>query len=260
VADTAINIRLVGSDEDASLVQFGDFNAFCGKLTKCLRRSEAVVTHEAGRLRFRIAGLHSSSAAMKLEPIRPKKGPDRRVEIVRLFKETVSHLQAGVPVDPRWTGEDLKEFRGLFTSLKNTKEVWIEGVQVTAQYLANVDNILGSSISSKGSVSGFLEALNVHTSNRFVLYPPILDSRVICYFPESMFEQVRAAIKRNVTVTGLLFYQPDRPFPEKVQVEALEVHPPDSELPTLDQLRGVFGGCTGGKSAVEFVRGIRDKQ
>ncbi len=34
----------------------------------------------------------------------------------------------------------------------------------------------------------------------------------------------------------------------------------DDELPTLGQLRGAFSGCTEGKTAVEFVRAIRDGQ
>lgn len=255
-----IKVRLVGSDEDNGAVRFEDLRIFCDKMAICLRRSETVVAKRSGRIRYRVVELHAGSAAMTLEAIRPKNGADRRAEVVEFFKSTVADLQAGTSVDPRLTPDDLRGFRDLLGRLKRTKEVWIGEGQLTSQYLANIDKILRSSIRSEGAVSGLLEKLNVHNRNEFVLFPPVLGAQVACTFPEELFEHVRAAIKRNVTVSGTLFYHPNKPFPELVHVRELEIHPPDEELPKLGELRGLFAGCTNGLSAVEFVRALRDEQ
>ncbi|MBI3465124.1 MAG: hypothetical protein HY000_19015 [Planctomycetes bacterium] len=237
-----------------------EFLLFGHKMSGCLRRAEAVVTGERQQIRYRIAGLETGSAGMTVEAIAPKKGPDRRMEVVGLFKKTVADLQAGAFTDPRWTLDDLRGFRELIAPLKRTKQVWVDGQQLTSQYIANIDKILGSSVGAEGFVSGRLERLNVHNRNEFVLYPPIIGASIVCHFPDELFERVRDAIKRSVTVCGTLFYVPDKPFPDRVHVRALEIHPPDDELPKLRELRGSFRGCTDGLSSVEFVRSTRDEQ
>ncbi len=260
VSTPAITVRLVGSDEDNGNVRFNDFRMFCDRIADCLRRAEAIVTNQAGRIRYRVVALQAGSAMMTLEAVAPKKGKDRRAEVVAFFRKTVGDLQVGTAVDARLTPDDLERFRDLRATLRKTKEVWIEDGQLTSQYLANIERLLGSSIASEGFVTGFLERLNVHNRNEFVLYPPIAGAYVVCHFPSEMFEQVRAAIKRNVTVSGRLFYHPEKRFPEKVHVLTLEIHPPDEQLPKLRDLRGLLQGCTNGVTVVEFIRAIRDEQ
>jgi hypothetical protein len=75
-----------------------------------------------------------------------------------------------------------------------------------------------------------------------------------------MLGQVREAIKRNVTVWGKLDFEPENPFPHRVAVTRMELHPPDSELPTLAELKGMAPGCAGGLTSVDFVRALRDEQ
>ena len=118
--------------------------------------------------------------------------------------------------------------------------------------------LVGPTLWSEGSVTGVVERLNVHDKNEFYLYPPLREA-VVCTFPEDMFEQVRAAIKRNVTVNGTLSYASDNAFPTKVRVKSLEVHPPNDQLPTMRDLSGSFKDAFGGKTAVEFLRTIRDE-
>lgn len=261
--DVKLSMRLVGPDEEGGAVRFDDFRIFCDKIADCLKRSEIAVTHQAGKIRYRIVDLHGGSAALTIEPIAPtgKRTRDRRAEVVSFFKRNVASLEVSTNYDPRLTPDDLLGFRDLVAHLRRTKEVWIEGVgRVTSQYVANIDKILGTPIRSEGSVSGFLEGLNVHQKNEFILYPPIPGYRIACAFPEEMFELVRAALKRNVTVTGTLSHHPDSPFPSRVQVKQMEVHPANSELPSLRELKGMLRGCTNGKRAVEFVRALRDEE
>jgi hypothetical protein len=259
VADTTVGVKLVGLDADGGSVQFDDFRHFCNTLNSCLRKCETAVTSERERIRYRITGLADGSARLKLQPMRPKNGQDRRREVVNLFKRTVADIQAGRRPDPRLGTSALKDFKELYSGPKRTKEVWIEGEQLTSHYAANIDDLLRPILASEGTVTGILERLNVHNKNEFVLYPAI-GNPVACVFPDELFEQIRLAVKRNVTVYGTVSYPPDGAHAEKVQVKELEFHPPDSELPTLGQLRGAFRGCTEGKTATEFVRAIRDEQ
>ena len=198
---------------------------------------------------------------MMLEALAPKsrKTRDRRAEVLAFFKKTVSDLQIGTKIDPRVTLDDLVVFRQLVAPLKRTKEVWVDTSQITSQYIANIDKLLATPLVTQGSVSGFVHGLNVHNRNEFMLYPPLPGYRIVCSFPEEMFELVRAAIKKNVTVTGALYHHPDRPFPDRVKVHDIEVHPPDNELPKLRELRGILRGSTGGLRAVDFVRKLRDE-
>lgn len=259
MADPTISARLVGADEDGGHVQYDDFLRFCGMMGVCLRRVESAVTGQDARIHYRIVGLRDSSAGIELAPIRLKKGTDYREAVQSLFLGTVMAIQTGGAIDPRLTPDVLECFRKLYKAPQKTKEMWIGGKQITSRYLANIEEILKPSLSSEGSVTGVLERLNVHDKNEFVLYPPIWGA-IVCTFPEGLFEQVRSAIKRNVTVYGTLLYPPDKPYPAKVQVKSMEVHPPDDALSTLRELRGAFRDGLGGKSAVEFVRAIRDEQ
>jgi hypothetical protein len=259
VADPVINARLVGPDEDGGRVHFDDFCRFCDKMNLCLRRAEMVVTSQSSRIHYRIDRLQDGSAAFDLAPLRPRKGPDYRAAVVVFFNSTVVAFQRGEPADERLGMEGLREFRSLYSDMKRTKEIWIAGERITSQYLANIDQKLRPAFTSEGFVTGVLERLNVHDKNEFILFPPEWGA-VTCVFPEDLFEQVRAAIKRNVTVSGTLAYPPDKPHPVKVHVKEMEVHPPDKDLPTLRQLRGLFRGGTGGKTALEFLKSIRDEQ
>src|SRR6266852_5666998 len=99
MSETQIQMRLVGSDEDNGVVQFDDFRLFCDKVSDCLRRAEAAVTSETVHIRYRLTDLRGGSAAMTLEAVAPKKGPDHRTEIVGLFKRTVSDLEVGTSFD-----------------------------------------------------------------------------------------------------------------------------------------------------------------
>ena len=200
------------------------------------------------------------SACVTLEPIPPKRGPDRTAEVVETFRTTLGNLQAGRPVDPRLSFDDLSAYRELVAPLeRRAKGVWLDGVSLTTEFAANIDRIIGNTLASEGFVTGRLERINIHNRHEFGLYPPLGAARVTCRFEEPLLPQVQAALGRNVRVAGRLSFRPERAFPEHVLVKSIEVLPADSELPTLAELRGSAPGCTGGLSSVEFVRMIRSE-
>lgn len=251
-----MTVKLLGAPDDDGAVQFGDFREFCDNLSACLRRVEFVALGH--KLRYRIAELRSGSAELTLAPIAGANGGGEVV--FALFGDTVKALQLGQPVDRRFDGDDLQAFRKLGEPLtKRARAVWLAGTSVTTQFIANIDRIIGAAIPSEGSVKGSLERLNLHNRNEFVLYTPIGGHSVICSFPDEQFDRVREAIRRNVTVSGTLYFYPDTPYPHRVHVRDIEIHPPDDQLPTLKQLAGAWPDATGSLSAVDFLRARRDE-
>jgi hypothetical protein len=246
-----------GSDKDGGAVLFKDFRQFLDNVAVCLRRVQRRTG--SGRIRYRIADLKSGSAVVKLEAVSPAKSPTAAREVYDTFSRTVSALAKGTRPDPRLRPDDLKPFRKLAEPvLKGEKKIVVAGTTLTTRYVAHIDDILGGWIPSKGTVKGRVEQLNVHERHEFTLFPPIEGYSIRCVFPEPLLETVRKSIKRNVTVYGALSFRKDNPYPARVRVNFIEIHPPDDELPTLASLKGMMPGATDGKTPVEFVKALRD--
>jgi hypothetical protein len=256
----SLPVKLSGADSLGGSVLFADFREFCEALTSCLRVVENVVSRKS-KIRYLISDMRTGSPlTMTLAPLPPRKGQDVREEVLGLFVETVGGLEEGGVIDPRFTKEDLRTFRRLAEPLgRRLAGVEIASRRITTNFLANVDVLIGASIPSEGSVSGRLERLNLHEKKEFALYPPIEGFVVVCVFPDELTDKVIAAINRTVTVHGRLIFRPDSPFPERVQVRSLEIHPSDDELPRLSELRGLLRGGIGNQTAVEFLNTIRDE-
>lgn len=109
-----------------------------------------------------------------------------------------------------------------------------------------------------GSVSGMVEQLDVHGKHTFVLYPPVPGIEITCRFHKKDFEKVHAAVKKHVTVYGLLTYGLGQSFPVAVRVDAIEQEPDDSELPSLIDMEGMLDGEGIGESN-SVIRSLRDE-
>lgn len=113
-------------------------------------------------------------------------------------------------------------------------------------------------IKSIGSVSGRVEALNIHKKRVFYVYPVSGPTRVACRFPKDMFDQVQAAIGRYVTVHGEIDYDDTGTFPALVAVDRIETH--EGERPRLRDLFGAVPNLTGGMESAAYIRAIRDAE
>lgn len=256
---TKVTVKLLGSDDAEGAVFLSDFRHFCDGLEACLKRAEKLATGKTGRLAYRITELATGSAQITLEAVRRGKGRDVRRPVLRLFRKTVTAIQRGKRLDPLVGPDDVALFKQLASPLNGqTKALFIDEAEITPQFTANADAVLRAALEQDGSVTGMLEKINVHERCQFVLYPPIPGHAITCVFPAAMLPQVREAIKRNVTVRGSMDYYAAQPFPRLVRVTSLEIHPCDDKLPLLADLRGMAPGCTGGLSAVDFVRSLHD--
>lgn len=255
-----LTVTLVGSDANGGAVLFGDFREFCDDLSNCLGRAEQIITGHR-KMRHLIVGLKDGSATMELEPLAPPEHPDWGHDVYSFFGETVAKLESGEKVDTRYNGDDLTMLRRLAEPLtKREKRVIIGQTEITKKFIATVDGILGMALEAEGEVSGQLETLNVHNKHEAILYPPIEGYKVVCSFPESLYEKMHAAMRRNVTVHGKLSFIGDSPYPSRVRVNDVQSHEDDSQLPKLADLRGAWKGCTGGLPVLDFLKVLRGQE
>ena len=256
-----ITVSIVGPAETHGMVRFDDFFRFCESVYKCLRLSEQLVSGKPPAIEYRIADLKYGSATVKIEAVHKKSKRDPREKAMNYFRKTVANLQRG-KVDPRIRPEDLGTFRELADPLKrHAKRVVIGRISITNQFESTIGKLLDESISSEGSVVGALDRLNVHDDrNEFVIYPQDETAPITCLFPDTLLDSVRRGVKRNVTVTGTQYYRPGSALPYRIHAEGIEIHPKDSELPSLHAVRALGKWDTGGLTAIEFLRGIRNEK
>lgn len=72
-------------------------------------------------------------------------------------------------------------------------------------------------------------------------------------------EALQAAIGTKVTLTGVKFVRPDQYFPDRIEATAIDEIPVSSDRVRLSDLRGTWPNATGGLTAEEFVRKLRDE-
>jgi hypothetical protein len=115
-----------------------------------------------------------------------------------------------------------------------------EPIPLSSRLLANVEAVLAPEVQSIGTIEGKLEGLIVHGKSRFLIFDPLTGRQVTCYFGERIaYDTVLRVFGKRLAVTGLIR---SRRSGERVdiQVTRLEVLPPDEELPSAEDVRGIL--------------------
>ncbi len=107
-----------------------------------------------------------------------------------------------------------------------------------------------------GSVSGSVEALNIHNQMAFYVYPAS-GPRVKCVFSDDHLDRVRDAIGCHVTVHGTIDYDTAGMFPVVLAVKTIDVHPEAEQLKLRDFL-GSMPNLTDGVDSAALIRAQRD--
>ena len=132
-------------------------------------------------------------------------------------------------------------------------------IAITDEIVSAIEEAVSGEFKNEGSMSGLLEAINIHDStNKFTIYPLAGAKKIVCHFSSDKMQEAIDAINQHVCVQGSFKYRSKALFPHEVEVKEIEVLPPDSELPSLSSLRGLAPNATGDKDSVAFVREIRD--
>ena len=115
-----------------------------------------------------------------------------------------------------------------------------EPTSLTAQLIANVDSVLGQFVTSRGTIEGWLEAVNVHDVRYFSVYDALTGQRVRCNFGTRISaEDVGRAMERRVAVFGEIKYRPDGSIVD-MKAESLEIFSRPTDLPSAEDVRGIL--------------------
>jgi hypothetical protein len=257
-----IVFRLDGSRKDNGLVLAQDFVTFLENALGVLRRLERRQTGETRRtfVSYRIVDLEIGSALVELEAEAPE-AVDVGFVFSRFAEAVVAYRDgnlASFDFDPR-TAESFENMMAPLNRSVRAIHVGVGGldIEVVADEGRSLRLTREVENATVGSISGFVDAVNVHSEPVFYLYPTV-GPRVKCKFDRGILNDVRASLKRYTTAFGLLGYVEGNPYPVDIIVERVEVNPPAENLPTLRSMWGIAPELTGGLDSVSFVRQMRD--
>lgn len=258
-----VTFRFRGRPEDEGFIRVGEFARFLEDVLKALHRVEGDVAPRSGTI-YRLRRLETGSAVIEVEAVPRRNRLDRSRVVVGTFVAGLRALQTGAPVPEALHPSTLAAFGKLVEPLRTGArlEVLAEGApfELSPALAERIAQLAAHDFAATGSVTGAVDALNVHEDLVFFLYPGVLPGKVACYFSRELLDEVRQAVKRHVTVVGRLLYQRGSALPHRVDVDELHIHPPEEELPAGVSLAGIAPHLTGGLESTDFVRRLRDAE
>ncbi len=260
-----ITIQLFGDAADKGDVRLSDFIEQLKNVKRALRETELSISKGLEpQLDYRIVDLHHSTSTVTMEPvpIAVPPPPELAPQVIshfagelRLIKKEKRLLSE--PELPRLVAYQDLGATGNSHVQKMKISVGRTLVTIDKAFKRNLHEIVGPDEYAEGSIAGMLEALNFHNTNKFTLYPPIGPRRVTGTFGTHLRPEIKQAIGTFVTVFGKLRYKAWSPYPHGVVAEMLDIHEPNSELPTLTEMRGSFSGAMGTMNSAQFVDHLR---
>jgi hypothetical protein len=117
-----------------------------------------------------------------------------------------------------------------------------------------------STYTEYGSLEGVLQELSVsHGRDRLVIVEKLTGEKTPCYLRNpSLDAELRKAWKKRVVVTGEIVVKRETKKPVKIKVDEIRILRERSELPQIEDLRGI--DITGGVESSEYIRTLRDDE
>lgn len=259
-----VGLTIEGLHEEGSRVRLPVLVNELQYLSGLLGRLDRHVSGGVAASTFRVVALSQSSpATMELEVVQNSGSPDTRGALVAEFTRALEKMDRGeVPV---YLGRAmLEDFRNLAKPVGETLALATikangKSYDLTGELAKRIEHTLSGEEVCIGTVEGMLEQINLHRdANVFRIYPYIGAKVVLCTFPGNLRDLAISAVGTEVSVSGLLTYRLGEYFPHTIDVESIDIFPVESDLPTMDDLRGLAREATGDLSSEEFVGRLRD--
>ena len=263
MADNRITLELSNAELEGTPIRLADLVSGLGAVRRALRRTDDMVKSSlAEPMDWRIVHLsYASPVRVIVEPI-PLPGYAQHSErVVLRFFDYAERIRSGSydDVDARVMRAfmDLAKpvERGrLNLDIRNGSVVFTVPLGMSH----GIKAALAPETTALGSVKGRLEFINLHGGkNVFRVYPIVGAPYVGCRFKKELAADAKRAIGRSVRVFGRLHYKVMEDFAHRVDAWEIDILPPDSDLPSLMNLRGIAPDATGHLSSEDFVRGVR---
>lgn len=230
------------------------------KLLSILENIEAATFKGSRALTWEICELKAGSAYVGLAAVPHGKVPYSGKDVADNFLNGLAMLEKEVR-PPDWT-DSLLRLTSDLASLSRDRRMVIRSSnktsEVTPRLVASAGKLLESTVESLGSVEGTLKMISTAKGTRVNIYDAITDRPVVCYIDGGMIPKAAKAINRRVSVSGLIIYD-DRGYPRSIrQIVEFTVFPPDTELPTVDDLLSSDLDLAGGLTLEAFLEKRRN--
>lgn len=243
-----ISVTIEGSAEGGAPT-LAEFLRQLEAVKVALKHTERVVTgSDEPDVYFKIVGLSMASpATVVLEEtaidIDGKRGRLPKVPISSRFVSTIHQINQRGTVPPLVKDlSALEAFKSVGAASRSGAVTFASAarkVEIEPEFEVKLDKIIGPDQVIEGSVTGMLEAINLHNTTSFAIYPAVGPTKVACTFPSALKPRVIAGIDHNVRVVGKLRYKHWAPFPHAITADEIEVFPAPDKLPTLQSLYGL---------------------
>ena len=266
MAKNEIKVVIEGMPQDNGLVRVDAFVNGLNSITRAINRTDKTISGRGvTSFYLRITELsYKSPATVTMEAVPQNHDIDLRSQTIDKFYDTYESIQRGALAKKEIESiliEDMIEITKQIGKRINSIKITTDGhdLTLTKKFKAKMDLALAPEEKSSSFIRGMLEYINIHKNkNVFRIYPDIAPTKIICHFPEELRKDAIEAIGKYVEVKGELRFRSVSKHPHEIIVEEIEIFPPEEELPTLYELRGIAPDLTGELSSEQFVRKIRN--
>lgn len=273
-----ITIQIVGAESDSRDVRFSELITQLEAVKIALKETEVCLrdgAHKFTALDYRVIDLtHSSPSQFELQPITDKGNRDYANRVLKTFttelrrirsrsrliaRPDINRLIAYDEIGPREKSH-VATVRIALREKKRPTHPVVREATVDKKFKQNLESILGPDEITYGAVSGRLEYVNVHNTRNFRLYPLIGPRWIRGRFAGNLLPEIRKGLDRHVTIFGKLQFKTWDKHPYAIVAQSVDVHEPDNELPTFNDLKGIAPDLTGDLRSSDWVRKIRDEE
>jgi hypothetical protein len=267
-ADPTLTVELQPLDGKHDELRLDDFLEQMATLKTALRETERLVSGGEPSLYFTIKHLQKNSPArVVLEAVSDdgvqKSSPRYASYVVRSLTTNLRLITHKRRLPAKMDVATLESYREIaIPAEKRRIKVKIEAaghaVSVGRGFREILESLVGEDERSYGSVSGRIEAINLHDKNRrFLLFPIIGPSKIVGTFRSKDRKAFAAAVDKYVTVCGKLRYKTWDKHPYNILADTITVHDSDPR-PSLEALRGVSPDATGHLTTQEYIDSLHD--
>jgi hypothetical protein len=257
---------MAGMHVDRGAVRLSELVGQLADIEFALRHTEEMIAKSKPALSYKVTAIsYSSPLMLELEP------ETEDVERKKLSQETVIQFTGGMrsilqkkELPPHFDAAISEAYAQIGRRVGKTISRLVisangDSFTIPSSFQAETKAMLGAGLTAYGSIKGRMEAINLHKQKKeFRIYPHVGPDRVVCFFPHDLMESAIGAVNKYITVFGKLRYRARSEYPHEIDVDRIEIHPPDEELPSFLELKGIAPDMTGGLTSEDFIRKKRN--
>ncbi|KAF0255896.1 MULTISPECIES: hypothetical protein [Pseudomonas] len=266
VPEKVLRLHMEGIDELGGDVRLGSFIDKLSCLKAALAETESLMASGAHtKVDFVVSELsHSSPAMIGLRGIDHADSAVNAGSIMDELARFIISVRANTEAVTSDKAKLIGHLRKLASGVgERFSRIWIDGpglkvIKFDEAAAKAFEQALPDTRREIGSFKGTVKRYSgINNQLYFKIVPPVGGMEIKCTFTSKLLSQAAAAVENTATVEGELKYYGDDFWPYEIKVTTIEIHPKDSDLPTLAGLAGSEPEIGGEQDAEDYVRELR---